>query len=312
MLSGNKNQLTRRPKKFAILNMSTRGKTLPLEEWQRLRTQVFWCYDGAPPFVAGVSRYRTPNYSAWLVRRGKATLYGGGRVRQFYPGDWAIVPPPGHERLFTEDIELLSIHFRISWSDDLDLFTLPGPVIFAGAAYPALERAVRRLLRLFQHFGPRRRMEPITRELTLAQYVHFQTLAGRFALSLTDALADQGFLPAGGGTRPDPQLGHILARLRDLPLDRPWNSAATARSLSMSTGHFNRVFRQQFGQTPRRYFDTRRLEHAKQSVVAGNVPIKEVAAGLGFSSAVFCRWFRQAVGASPTLYRHNVGLLRIT
>ncbi|HEY0195641.1 MAG TPA: thiopeptide-type bacteriocin biosynthesis protein, partial [Kofleriaceae bacterium] len=80
----------------------------------------------------------------------------------------------------------------------------------------------------------------------------------------------------------------ILAELRALPLHQPWDSAATARAVGMSTGHFNRVFRQEFGQTPRRYFDTRRLEHAKQGVVAGKESLKEVAAEVGFSSAVFC------------------------
>ena len=78
----------------------------------------------------------------------------------------------------------------------------------------------------------------------------------------------------------------------------------------MSAGHFNRVFRREYGQTPRQYFDARRLEQAKRGVVAGSASLKEVAAGVGFSAAVFCRWFRQAVGVSPTRYRQNVGAPR--
>ena len=289
--------------------MRSGEKKLLLDDWQQLRTQIFWCYEGPPPAVAGVTRYRTPNHSAWLIRRGNPVLYWAGRTHRLRPGDWVIVPPPGHERSFTEDVEILSVHFRLSWAEDTDLFTLDGPVTFPGARHPALERVARQLQRFFAGFGLRSRFFPVSRPMTLAQYLHFQTLAGRFALTLTHVLDDEQLLPAACCTRPDPQAGHILAQLRGLPLDQRWNTAANARALGMSAGHFNRVFRQEFGQTPRQYFDTRRLEHAKRGVIAAQVSLKEVAAGVGFSSAVFCRWFRQAVGTSPTRYRHMLELV---
>ena len=285
-------------------------KTLLLDDWQRLRTQIFWCYEGRPPAVAGLTHYRTPNHSAWLIRSGHAVLHWEGRAHVLWPGDWVIVPPPGHERSFTEEVEILSVHFRLSWAEDSDLFTLAGPVIFPGARHPTLERVARRLQRFFEGFGLRSRFFPVSRPMTLPQYLHFQTLAGRFALTLTNVLDDEQLLPAACCTRPNPQIEHILGQLRSLPLDQPWNTAANARAVGMSAGHFNRVFRQEFGQTPHQYFDTLRLEHAKRGVIAAQVSLKEVAAGVGFSSAVFCRWFRQAVGASPTHYREMLGLVR--
>lgn len=284
-------------------------KTLPLNDWQRLRTQIFWCYEGRP-VIAGSTRYRTPNHSAWLIRCGSAVVQVEGRARTLTPGEWVIMPPPSHERTFSEDVEVLSIHFRLSWADESDLFTLGSPVVFSTERHPRLERVVRRLRGFFKSGAPRLRMEPEAPMLTLSEYLQYQTLAGRFTLTLTKVLDDERVLPEACCTRPNPQVGHILAKLRDLPLDRPWNTADHARALGMSVGHFNRVFRHEFGQTPRQYFDTRRLEQAKRGVIAGQVSVKEVAAGLGFSSAVFCRWFRQAVGASPTRYRENVELLR--
>ena len=285
-------------------------KILPLDDWQRLRTQIFWCYEGQPPQVASLTHYRTPNHSAWLILSGQATVYWDGCPQTVRPGEWVIVPPPGHERRFTEDIKVLSVHFRLSWAEDSDLFTLAAPVFFPAQRHPALERGARRLRRFLEGFTPESPFIQASRLMTLSQYLHFQTLAGRFALTLTNVLDDEQLLPEGCCTRPSPQLGHILARLRDLPLDRPWSTAANARALGMSAGHFSRVFRREYGQTPRQYFDTRRLEHAKRGVIAGQVSLKEVAAGVGFSSAVFCRWFRQAVGASPTRYRHVLGLSR--
>ena len=284
-------------------------KTLPLEDWQRLQTQVFWCYEGRPPAVAGVTHYRTPNHSAWLIRRGEGLLHWGGRDHPLRPGNWVIVPPLGHQRTFTEAVEILSVHFRLSWAEESDLFTLAAPVIFPAERHPALERVARRLRGFFEGFGVRSRFFPASRPMTLAQYLHFQTLAGRFALTLTRVLDVEQLLPAACCVRPNPQVGQILEHLRRLPLDQPWDAAANARAVGMSTGHFNRVFRQEFGQTPRQYFDTRRLEHAKRGVIAAQVSLKEVAAGVGFSSAVFCRWFRQAVGASPTRYRHLLELV---
>ena len=285
-------------------------KTLPFDDWQRLKTQVFWCYEGHPPAVAGVTHFRTPNYSAWLIRRGTAILHWHGQTHALRPGDWVIVPPPDHGRDFTEDVELLSVHFRLSWAEDSDLFTLAGPVIFPGGRHPSLERVARRLRRFFEGFGLRSRFFPVSRPMTLPRYLHFQTLTGHFALTLTNVLDDEQILPDACCLRPNPQYGHILGQLRELPLNQPWSTADNARAVGMSAGHFNRVFRQEFGRTPRQYFDTRRLEHAKRGVLAGQVSVKEVAAEVGFSSAVFCRWFRQSVGASPTRYRHMVGLVR--
>ena len=285
-------------------------KILPLDDWQRLRTQIFWCYEGQPPRVAGVTHYRTPNHSAWLILSGEATVYWGERPYTVRPGEWVIVPPPGHERSFTEDVEVLSVHFRLSWTEDSDLFTLAAPAIFPAERHPALRRVARRLQRFFGKFPLNSRFVHTSRPMTLPQYLHFQTLAGRFALTLADVLDDEKLLPEACCARPNLQLGHILARLRGLPLDQPWSTAANARALGMSAGHFNRVFRQGYGQTPRQYFDTRRLEHAKHGVIAGQGSLKEVAAAVGFSSAVFCRWFRQAVGASPTHYRSMLGLNR--
>ena len=283
-------------------------KILPLDDWQRLKTQIFWCYEGQPPLVAGITHYRTPNHSAWLILSGEATVHWNGRPRTVRPGEWVIVPPPGYERSFTEDVEMLSVHFRLSWAEDSDLFTLSAPAVFPAERHPALLRVTWRLRRFFERFPPHNRFVQASRPMTLPQYLQFQTLAGRFALTLANVLDDEQLLPEACCARPNPQAGHILARLRDLPLDQPWNTAATARSLGMSGGHFNRVFRQEYGQTPRQYFDTRRLEHAKRGVIAGQGSLKEVAAAVGFSSAVFCRWFRQAVGASPTRYRHMLGL----
>ena len=288
--------------------MSGCEKPLSLDDWQRLKTQIFWCYEGRPPHLVNLTHYQTPNHSAWLVLSGQATVYWEGNPRTVQPGEWVIVPPPSHERSFTEDVTLLSVHFRLSWAEDSDLFTLAAPVVFPAGHHPALERAARRLRRFFDGFASESPFIQGPRPMTLSQYLHFQTLAGRFALTLTNVLDDEQLLPGTCCTRPSAQLGHILAQLRSLPLDRPWSTAANARALGMSAGHFNRVFRQEYGQTPRQYFDTRRLEHAKRGVLAGQGSLKEVAAGVGFSSAVFCRWFRQAVGASPTHYRHILGL----
>ena len=306
-LQDNTNQLTASAKKFAILDMHTARPRLGLEDWQRLKIQVFWCYDGRPPNVQGRSRYRTPNYSCWLVRRGRVTLYNQGQTWEIGPGEWGIAPPPGYERSMPDDVELLSIHFRLAWAEGSDVFKLPGgPVFFPATRRPALARAVEAVHRFAaSHSREDGLFKLIDLPLDLAEYLHFQTLAGQFALELLGALHAEGRLPEGCCQRPDPQLQLILERLRDLPLDYRWDSAILARSLHMSAGHLNRVFRREHGQTPRQYFDTRRLEHAKSAIVTSRASVKEVAAGLGFSSAVFCRWFRQATGASPSLYRRH-------
>ncbi|MCX5248870.1 helix-turn-helix transcriptional regulator [Streptomyces sp. NBC_00201] len=84
------------------------------------------------------------------------------------------------------------------------------------------------------------------------------------------------------------------------PLDVP----ALARTALMSPGHFQRSFREAYGETPYGYLMTRRVERAKALLRRGDMTVTEVCMAVGCSSlGSFSARFTEVVGETPSSYR---------
>jgi transcriptional regulator GlxA family with amidase domain len=108
-------------------------------------------------------------------------------------------------------------------------------------------------------------------------------------------------------TRTAVPLARHLLRVCDL-MDRAYaeqlDVVALARSAGVSRAHFNRGFRQAFGETPHQYLLTRRLERAKALLRESDLTVTEVCFAVGCGSlGSFSTQFRRRVGDSPTGYR---------
>lgn len=80
-----------------------------------------------------------------------------------------------------------------------------------------------------------------------------------------------------------------------------------AKISQMSKFHFLRVFKEIVGVSPIEYRNNIRLEHAKELLEDISLPIGEIGAMVGYSSAsYFCDAFRKSVGVSPKQYRENL------
>ncbi|MFI5674950.1 helix-turn-helix transcriptional regulator [Streptomyces cellulosae] len=91
----------------------------------------------------------------------------------------------------------------------------------------------------------------------------------------------------------------------------PLDVAALARTALMSPGHFQRSFREAFGQTPYGYLMTRRIERAKALLRRGDLTVTEVCLAVGCTSlGSFSSRFTELVGETPSAYRarsHEAG-----
>src|SRR5512135_1908484 len=78
-----------------------------------------------------------------------------------------------------------------------------------------------------------------------------------------------------------------------------------AAQVFLSPFHFQRVFKQETGETPKEYLTRIRLEGAVQHVrIDLDMSVYEVGVECGFSSpAVFSRAFRKRFGVSPSVFR---------
>lgn len=101
-----------------------------------------------------------------------------------------------------------------------------------------------------------------------------------------------------------------LVRLRrardrmDREYARPLDVAALAADALMSTGHFHRMFRQAYGETPHGYLMTRRIERAADLLRHGELSVTEVCLAVGCTSlGSFSSRFTALMGVTPSEFR---------
>ncbi|MEU5767013.1 helix-turn-helix transcriptional regulator [Streptomyces asoensis] len=101
-----------------------------------------------------------------------------------------------------------------------------------------------------------------------------------------------------------------LRRLRqardrmDREYAEPLDVSALARTALMSPGHFQRSFREAYGETPYSYLMTRRVERAKTLLRRGDLTVTEVCMAVGCTSlGSFSSRFTELVGETPSAYR---------
>ncbi|HEV2060796.1 MAG TPA: helix-turn-helix transcriptional regulator [Solirubrobacteraceae bacterium] len=103
-----------------------------------------------------------------------------------------------------------------------------------------------------------------------------------------------------------PPARHLL-RARDLADARyfdPIGVEEMAAAAGLSRAHFSREFRRAFGETPRAYLLTRRLERAATLLRTTDRPIADVCLSVGLQSlGSFTTSFTRTYGVSPAAYR---------
>jgi len=80
-----------------------------------------------------------------------------------------------------------------------------------------------------------------------------------------------------------------------------------AKEMGLSARHFNRIFRSRFGCSPKEYQIRARLNEIRRRLCGTDVPIKVIAAELGFANiGSMSRMTRRILGVSPSDLRHSV------
>lgn len=103
----------------------------------------------------------------------------------------------------------------------------------------------------------------------------------------------------------DPRLGKAVTAVLDKPAARH-SVAALASIAAMSRSAFAREFSQAFAMSPMAFVARTRLHHAAELLRSTNMPVKVIAATIGFSSrSHFSRAFRDAYGADPSAFRRT-------
>lgn len=116
--------------------------------------------------------------------------------------------------------------------------------------------------------------------------------------------ANNGARHAGGG------LTRWQARRLDQYISQkladPIRTCDLAAQLSLSSSHFSHVFKQTFGITPLAYVARKRIEAAREMMLATEAPLTHIAHAHGFcDQSHFTRTFRRETGLSPLMWRQR-------
>ena len=94
-------------------------------------------------------------------------------------------------------------------------------------------------------------------------------------------------------------------------LEEPIPVKTLAKLVSLSSSHFCRTFKDSYRDSPHAYILRKRIERAKELMLASHEPISQIALACGFSgSAHFANRFRQIVGEPPNIWRRANALSR--
>lgn len=104
----------------------------------------------------------------------------------------------------------------------------------------------------------------------------------------------------------DPRLGKAIAAVLDKPA-ATHTVAGLAAVAGMSRSVFARDFQKSFTMSPMEFVAKTRLHHAAEMLRSSDVPVKVIAASIGFASrSHFSRAFRSAYGTDPSRFRKTV------
>ncbi|PTX97480.1 AraC family transcriptional regulator [Verrucomicrobia bacterium LW23] len=283
---------------------SAGGTQLRLHDWASLRSELIWIYDH-PPRVAHLHSDHTHSlgHRAWFMRRGGVRAETPAGVWVAEAGQWFITPAAPLRQDFTDDAHLLSVHFLCQWPTGEDLFRRERGIVLNGKDFPRMEETASALAALVRRRFPQSEVHYAFRHAGYLEFLEFQGLFTQWLAAWFAGLAGSGagFTHFRHG---EDRIKEAVRRLNDAPLDRPIPKEELVREAGLSAVHLERLFVRELGSTMRRYWELRRVEHARMCLGHSTLPIKEIAFGLGFRyDSHFVAWFRRQTGLSPLEYR---------
>ena len=172
--------------------------------------------------------------------------------------------------------------------------------------------------RLVEEHGHLWRLPPVHPAIALLRDFHVEACAGRLPDEFTAANLAHRFLMElfRAHAAPRPEIPPPLERARQL-LERDFGDPSLdvdrlAAAARQSRFHFSRRFREVFGKSPHVYLRQLRLRRALELLSGGGLPVKQIAAAVGYGSAAqFCREFRRHLGQTPLSVRRLGPRLRL-
>ena len=220
----------------------------------------------------------------------------GERVFRLRPGDVTLTPAdtPSTYRL-REPGRHWCAHFRPAPEESGEAVRLPLHIPL-GAPLAYFRDRLKHVARL--HNSPAAEPAAAAVRQAMASAAFLELL-----LELSELAAGQPARPAARGS------DRALEELRDYVeehLAEPLSVPGLASRVGLSQNYLARVFRRTAGTSLKGYLLLRRMEEARHLLAHTNLPVKAIAARVGFGDAqYFNKQFRRSAGLSPSAFRQR-------
>jgi hypothetical protein len=261
-----------------------RPPEITADAWRSLRCEWLWVYRGAVP-VCGVWSAEIPvPVGVFFVEQGSGRIRADGKEIAVKRGEAFFSAPGPRRHWFAPGTRLLSVGFRCPWPDGR-------PIFRAGLNFAAKSATLRTAtLELFRRvYGGRKEVtyreavKPATKALAIWSAREAAFLAW-FAV-WSEALHQNGIKPeprvAAKGRRG--RVDQLIAWLDKRPPDQTAPTLPPGFALGLRRA--DQLLQQHRGTSLRGYLECRRLDAARERVLADEVTLKQIAFELGFRHA---------------------------
>lgn len=291
-----------------VYPINTIDRTLRFADWASLHYNLLWAYDGPIWPQARIGEYTDWDTSCWLLLKGSVTLTGSGLESvTITPGQWVFLVSPTRHQTFSEDAQILSMHFELTWPGGEQVIDKSQNLIFPANEFPQLEKSARPIVQHIKRYFPNADAFLMEQRCSIEHFLLVQKLFPPWIIAYLKALSHRNIHPRRLNIQ-DERLMQTLAELDSYPLSEKFAEQRILQKIGMSRTQLDHLFSKAYGVTPRGYFEQRRLNEARRLLKYTDLGIKEISWRLGFRHpSNFSMWFRKMNDVNAIAFRKESG-----
>lgn len=281
-----------------------------LIDWSVLRTRLVWAYRGEP----SAPHFSSPEYAstiAWLVEKGAVQISGrrSGSV-ECTAGHWVFPAVDKINHDFSSGSLITSVRFAANWPEGGALFDGSRTIVIPADRCGQLNVSTRRLVRTVKRSSDGRTADTnlLETEIGLNAYLQLHRATIDWIGAYCRVLSDWGVALHTIGHQ-DERVVRVKEMIDHLPPGAPLDEKMLARRVNISVSQLNRLFVAAIGMSVRAFAEKRRLQLARDLLLASPTSVKGIAFQLGFRhSSHFSAWFHKHLGFYPSAFREMKNL----
>jgi AraC-like DNA-binding protein len=257
-----------------------------------------------PEFLKG-STSSANDAMCWLIEAGSVRVTAAHQALDVHQGQWVFLSSASTIQEFEPGTRIVSLRFRLSHLEGHPIFKRQRHRVFESARYPDLETTADRLVREFTPWQSKDSLVLSYCNIPLQNHFTIEAAFNQWLAAYSDVMQRLG-ATYEAHHRLDRRVEFALLYIERYPFSKKFSEKVLAEHVGISVNQMLLLFRQETGSSPYSFYEKRRQEFARRTLIETPMPIKELSFNLGFGSAShFSNWFTKKEGMSPRAYRNQ-------